>query len=181
MLALLALLNDEADRALFLEFHTRYEQKLYLVAFKILKSVALAEDAVQDAMLQIVLHFEDFKKIYEKNCYEIAPWCVTIVKHIALNTLHKEQRSNGLDKDWDTPAPEDVEGERAYHHLVALIRAMPVQYREVLELKFIREWSNQEIAAALHLTDGTVGVRIQRGRALLIKRLEQEGYSRGRL
>ena len=56
MLALLALLNDEADRALFLEFHTRYEQKLYLVAFKILKSVALAEDAVQDAMLQIVLH-----------------------------------------------------------------------------------------------------------------------------
>ena len=62
MLALLALLNDEADRALFLEFHARYEQKLYLVAFKILKSVALAEDAVQDAMLQIVLHFEDIRR-----------------------------------------------------------------------------------------------------------------------
>lgn len=179
MLLLLALLDDEADRALFLEFHARYERKLYAVALNILKSETLAEDAVQDAMLQIVLHFEDFKKIYQRGCNEIGPWCITVVKKAALYILRRERRSESLDKDWDTIAPEDVEKESAYHHLIALIFDMPEQYREVLELKLILEWSNQEIAAALHLTAGAVGTRIQRGRALLIKRLEQEGYSRG--
>lgn len=179
MLLLLALLDDEADRALFLEFHARYERKLYAVALNILKSETLAEDAVQDAMLQIVLHFETFKKIYQKGCNEIGPWCITVVKKAALYILRRERRSESLDKGWDTIAPEDVEKESAYHHLIALIFDMPEQYREVLELKLILEWSNQEIAAALHLTAGAVGTRIQRGRALLIKRLEQEGYSRG--
>ena len=44
---------------------------------------------------------------------------------------------------------------------------------------FRSERSYREIAEALGLTEGTVGVRIQRGRALLIRRLEQEGYSCG--
>lgn len=181
MLPLLALLGEETDRALFLEFHRRYEGKLYTVALNILNSPPLAEEAVQDAMLNIVRHFEEFKKIFEKNRYEIAPWCVTIVKHAALQILRRERRSENLDENWDTAAPEDVEQESAYHRLVALIRAMPEQYREVLELKFVLEWSNREIAKALGLTEGAVGMRIQRGRALLIQRLEQEGYSRGAL
>ena len=37
MLVLLALLEGEADRALFLEFHERYERKLYTVALNILR------------------------------------------------------------------------------------------------------------------------------------------------
>ncbi len=179
MLVLLALLEGEADRALFLEFHERYERKLYTVALNILRAPSLAEEAVQDAMVSIVRHWEDFKKIFEKNCYEIAPWCVTIVKHAAVDILRQEGRSEPLDEDWDAIAPEDVEQESAYRHLVALIRAMPEQYREVLELKFVLERSNREIAEALGLTEGTVGVRIQRGRALLIRRLKQEGYSCG--
>ena len=101
------------------------------------------------------------------------------MKHAAVDILRQEGRSEPLDEDWDAIAPEDVEQESAYRHLVALIRAMPEQYREVLELKFVLERSNREIAEALGLTEGTVGVRIQRGRALLIRRLEQEGYSCG--
>lgn len=176
---LLALLQEETDKALFLEFHGRYERKLYAVAFHILKSPALAEDAVQDAMLQIITHFEDFKRIKQKSCHEIAPWCITIVKHAALNILRREGRSGSLEENWNAPTPENVEDESAYDRLVALIRAMPEQYRTVLELKFVLEWGNREIAKALNLSPGTVGVRVQRGRELLIRRLEQEGYSRG--
>ena len=48
---LLALLDDEADRALFLEFYTRYERKLHAAELNILKSETLTEDAAQNAKL----------------------------------------------------------------------------------------------------------------------------------
>ena len=63
---LLALLDDEADRALVLEFYTRYERKLHAAELNILKSETLTEDAAQNAKLQIIRHFEDFKKFIEK-------------------------------------------------------------------------------------------------------------------
>ena len=63
---LLALLDDEADRALCLEFYTRYERKLHAAELNILKSETLTEDAAQNAKLQIIRHFEDFKKFIEK-------------------------------------------------------------------------------------------------------------------
>ena len=44
---LLAMLEDEEDQRKFLKLHTAYEQKLYRIALKILRSHELAEDAVQ--------------------------------------------------------------------------------------------------------------------------------------
>ncbi len=67
MLALwLAVLGGKEDRALFLEFHTRYEKKLYAVAQKMLGSPVLAEEAVQEAMVRVVNHFDEFKKYLKK-------------------------------------------------------------------------------------------------------------------
>jgi len=50
------------------EFMRCYEKvypQMYRTAWLYLQNQQEAEDAVQDAMLQIVLHFEDFKKIYQ--------------------------------------------------------------------------------------------------------------------
>lgn len=172
------LLEDQGDRLLFTQFYERYEKKLYRVALSILHSQALAEEALHEAMVSIALHFNQFKKIYQNACQEIEPWCVTIVKNRALTILRKECRSTGLDENWDTPAPEHVEGERAYHRLVALIRAMPETYRRALELRFVCEYTNREIAKSLGISEAAAGARISRGRAMLIERLRQEGYDR---
>ena len=53
---------------------------------------------------------------------------------------------------------------------------MPVSYRKILELKFLLEWSNKEIAKHLGLTQTAVSSRINRGRKLLQDRLREEGY-----
>lgn len=172
----LMLLEGEEDRALFVRFHAKYEKKLYAVALKILGSGALAEEAVQESMVKIAVHFETFRKIYEKNCNEIAPWCITLVKRAALDLLRRERRSAPLDEDWEPPARESTEEESAYRCLVELIRAMPETYRTALELKFVLEWSNREIARALNISENAAAVRIARGRAMLIERLREEGY-----
>ena len=46
---LLAMLEDEEDQRKFLKLHTAYEQKLYRIALKILRSHELAKDAVQQS------------------------------------------------------------------------------------------------------------------------------------
>ena len=43
-------------------------------------------------------------------------------------------------------------------------------------MRFVEERSTKEIAAALSLKESTVDVRIHRGRALLMKKLREEGY-----
>lgn len=46
----------------------------------------------------------------------------------------------------------------------------------MIEMRFVEELSTKEIAAALGLKETTVNVRIHRGRALLMKKLREEGY-----
>ncbi|MBR6526534.1 MAG: sigma-70 family RNA polymerase sigma factor, partial [Lachnospiraceae bacterium] len=63
------------------------------------------------------------------------------------------------------------------HTIVEVIRAMPEQYRTILELKFVLEWKDKEIARHLGLPLSTVTSRIHRGRKLLQDALIKEGYA----
>lgn len=172
----LAVIEGEEKRALFIEFYHRYELRLYSVAKNILKNNALAEEATQEAFMRIAKHFEKFLEIFQKDCREIGPWAVTIVKNISLDMLRKERRSEGLPENWDAPAPEDTEKADGYRRLVELIRSMPESYRRALELRFVCEYSTKEVARELGLSPEAAQKRIDRGRALLIEKLKEEGY-----
>ncbi|WP_295857527.1 RNA polymerase sigma factor [uncultured Oscillibacter sp.] len=60
--------------------------------------------------------------------------------------------------------------------VIAVIRAMPELYRQVLEMKFVLEYSNREIARVLRMNEATVATRISRGRKALMAKLEEAGY-----
>lgn len=176
----LLLIDGENEKALFREFYGRYEKKLYAVALNILHSPSLAEEAESEAFLRVARHFETFLKIYRKNRQEIEPWAVTIVKNISLDLLEKEKRYEALPEDWDKPGAEKVEQQSEYLRLVELIRAMPEQYRRILELKFVEEQTGREIARRLGLSVAAVEKRVSRGRELLMEKLKEEGYGDGR-
>ena len=181
MLAIyLSLIDGGDNKALFTEFHRRYEKKLYAVALHILHSPALAEEAVSEAFLRVANHFEKFLEIFQKSREEIGPWAVTIVKNISLDILKKENRSGALPEEWDAPTPEDLEDQAGYRALVALIRALPEEYREILELKFVGEWTDADIAKKTGLSEGAVAMRVSRGRAVLIEKLREAGYDNER-
>ena len=61
-----------------------------------------------------------------------------------------------------------------------LIRQLPEEYRRVLELRFVAEWSLAEIAQTMGLTESAVKTRVFRGRKMLLKSLQKEGYLDGR-
>ena len=78
-----------------------------------------------------------------------------------------------------TPEAAAPREEGEIQRMVELIRAMPENYRRILELRFLAEWSHADIAKELNMSVGAVKTRLSRGRQMLIQRMREEGYTYG--
>ena len=163
-------LESENRRHQFTVFYETYNLLLFRYALSILAQPALAEEALQESWVRCVLHADTFWALPDAARF---PWMRVVVKNICLNLLKQEHKTLSLDPDWDGPAPEpgDTLG------IVSIIRSMPEQYRTILELKFVLEWADKEIAQFVGLSPDAVRTRISRGRKLLQDALIQEGYT----
>lgn len=166
---LLAVLETPTEKAIFTQFYKTHHTDLHRYALFLVKDPHQAEDVIQTAWLQCVRYAERFFSIPED---KRLPWMVTVVKNTALSHLRTVGRTVPLEEDWDLPARE--EGDPG--GIVAVIRAMPEQYRTILELKFLWELEDKEIARQVGLTPTAVSTRIYRGRKLLQEALRKEGY-----
>ncbi len=155
-------------------FYSIYRDNTFRVCLSILKNQALAEEANQQCWENLMRRSGASAQLQEG---EVEGYLITAAKHAALDVLKREGRYQPLEEGWDAPAPQNTEGEAAYRSIVALIRSMPEQYRQVLELKFVLEYDNRAIAKCTGLSAGAVSGRIRRGRALLIEALRKEGYT----
>ena len=91
----LAALESGGDRKMFAEIYQRHHIKMERAAIKILRDQSAAEDAVQNAFMQVIRHFE---KIYEIPCEELPFWLISIVKNEALMLLRKRDRTVTLEE-----------------------------------------------------------------------------------
>ena len=156
----LAMLSSEEDRERFTLLYEAHEKRLYAVALKILGNPTRAEDAAQQAWLQVLRNWE---RVNALDWDAAARYLAVAVKNAALDLLKKEKWTASMPEDWDPPAPESGAGD----------------YRRVLELKFVEEETNQEIARRLGLKESTVSTKVQRGRKLLLDVMRREGYCNG--
>lgn len=166
----LAALETEADRQMFAFIYENYRTRMEQTAIRILKHQSDAEDAVQNAFVQIIRHFE---KINSIPCEELPFWIISIVKNEALMIIRKRKRAVQFE-DWEegSVAAEDVTG---YHELVELVSKLPETYRAVLEMKIVLGYSDKEIAKHLNISETAVSTRASRARDLLRKAIEREG------
>ena len=156
----LAMLGSEEDRERFTLLYEAHEKRLYAVALKVLRDPTRAEDAAQQTWLQVLRNWE---RINALDWDSAAKYLVVAARNAALDMLKKERWNTSMPEDWDPPAPEDGQGE----------------YQRLVELIFVEEETNQEIARRLGLKESTVSTKVQRGRRLLLDAMEQEGYSYG--
>lgn len=171
----LSVLETKDEKRRFQLLHDTYERKLYRVAYNILQEQALAEEALQESWRKIICNFE---KIISISGDKTERYLVSIVKNTSLTILRKEKHADPLPEEWELP-PSNQGAENEFARLVAVIRSMPAQYRELLELKFVFEWTNKELAQHFGMKESTVASRIARGRAQLIEKLKEEGYVYG--
>lgn len=168
---LLAVLESDADRARFTKMYEQCHEQVEKVAIRILKNQHDAEDAVQNAFMQVIKHFD---KACEISCKDLPFWIICIVKNEALMILRTKKRVVSLE-DWDgaTSGTEDIS---CYDELVRLFSKLPTTYRAALEMKYILEYSGKEIAQRLGISESAVNTRISRGRTLLKEILKKEKF-----
>jgi len=166
----LAILESEEDRKRFTVLYEENHVRMERVALYILQNKHDAEDAVQNAFLQVIHHFE---KIYEIPCEELPFWLISIVKNEALIILRKKRKVVPMENC--EGIEQNIDGVSDYILLVESFRHLPETYRAVLEMKFLIGYTDKETAQRLGISETAVSSRASRGRALLKKIIQKEG------
>lgn len=166
----LTALESESDRQQFTKLYKENHVRMERTAAAILQNQGDAEDAVQNAFLQIIRHFA---KTLTIPCEKLPFWCISIVKNEALMIRRKKEKAVPFE-DWDTvsTAAEDIS---EYSDLVDLFTKLPETYRMVLEMKLLIGYTDPEIAKRLGISVSAVSTRANRGRELLRKWIQKEG------
>jgi len=143
----------------------------------LLREMADAEDAVQEAYLQAVRHFGGFRGENAR------AWLLTIVRRVCYAWTERERRFA-----W-TPEPEDLAQvpsaeddpetslvrRETQEQLGRAVDALPLPFREVIVMREIQQLSYKEIAAVTGVPVGTVMSRLSRARGRLQRVLEAQG------
>lgn len=181
---------DEAKRARFERLVLPHLDAAFSLARWLTRDAAHAEDAVQEAYLRA---FRFFGALRGDNA---GPWLLGIVRNVCYTLMQRESEAvafAGFDDDAygeDSVAagavlrfpvdPETAAIKRAERELVQrCLRALPVEYREVIVLRELHSCSYKQIAQIADIPIGTVMSRLFRGRRLLERALSSGLLERG--
>ncbi len=174
----LAIAGDEKAYAELLD---RYKDAIYYMLLKMVNNKSDAED------LTIEAFGKAFKNIaqYTPN-YAFSTWlfkiatnnCIDFIRKkkanvVSLDQTTDEQETIGTPLQADTPDPEE---DMIKNQRMALMRdvveKLKPRYRTLVELRYFKEYSYEEIATELDLPIGTVKAQLFRARELLFNILK---------
>lgn len=163
-----------------------YEQKIYQLCISILKNPEEAYDAAQEVCLKVWRQIVSYKyeakfstwiyKITTNQCLDILRKNKRKIKEVSLNYHDEEgdeEKLTDIQSIWQDVS-EVVVGKEKNVILMQAIAELKEEYRLVLVLRDIEDYSYDEIAHLLDLSVGTVKSRISRARKGLKKILEQD-------
>jgi len=162
------------------ELFDRYTPLLYPVALRILRSPADAEDAVQDAWLQVWKRSAS----YDARRGTVAAWLLTVVRSRALDryrSVASRSRAESRVDPEPVTAPEDPTRRAMHVELRDRVRdamaALAPQQRQVIEIAYFEGRSQSEIAKQLNAPLGTVKSWTRQGLMRLRELLPQEEWA----
>lgn len=144
----------------------KYKNNIYAVAFNICKNKHDAEDVVQDTFIQYLSQKKDFQS--EQH---IRAWIIRVAINKAKNKNNLFFRRNSLPLE-DYIETLTFESDES-HELFEAVMKLPEKYRIVIHLFYYEDYSVQEIADILKITQNNVKVRLSRGRLSLRKTLKE--------
>lgn len=149
------------------KLYEAYRNNLYAVAFNVCKNAEDAEDVVQDTFIQ----YYSLKKEFDSEQH-IRAWLIRVAINKAKNINRTFWRRNkmSLEDYMETLVFETPESEELFETVMHL----PDKYRIVIHLFYYEDYSVQEIADILKLTESNVKVRLLCGRGLLREKLQEE-------
>ena len=166
-----------ADEDALGELYDRFGKVAYGLAYKILQDAALAEDAVQEAFLQIWRGAGSYRPERAK----ASTWLLTFVHRRAVDLVRREERRRAIPAD-PLPEPprsgpdEDAVAPSRAEVVRDALRRLPPEQREAIELAYYGGLTQSELAARLDQPLGTIKSRMFTGLQRLRVLLVESGY-----
>lgn len=145
-----------------------YEQKMYQVAYSILRDEGMAEDAVQEAFFKLMKSDTSFADVKSDDCKR---YLITVIKHASITIYNKRKKEQELiylsdrSEEFEQEDVQEIDDEREQIRLA--ISQLPSKYYSVLDCMVVKEMSVKETAQALSLTESNVRKRFERAKLLL--------------
>ncbi|AHW60148.1 RNA polymerase sigma-70 factor, ECF subfamily [Draconibacterium orientale] len=175
--------NDKA----FARLLNRYKDAIYFMLLKMVNNRSDAEDLTLEAFGKA------FKSLHQYSpTYAFSTWLFKIASNNCIDFLRKKKgvhvpiENNGQDDNSETiklrskdPDPEEklIRQQKAIL-LRLVVRKLKPRYQILVELRYFREFSYEEIAKELDLPLGTVKAQLFRAREMLFKMIESTEIGR---
>lgn len=170
------------DQNAFGELYDRLSGPLYSLAVRMLGDPTEAQDALQDAFLQIWRR----AATYDPGQSSVFSWAVLLTRskvidrlrargrrlHVVVSSTDDEQlQSKSADASTAESAADTADRNEAAGRVRSILSKLPVEQREAIELAFFNDLTHHEIAAQLGQPLGTIKARIRRGLLKLRERV----------
>jgi len=174
----------KGDQLAYGELLSRYRDAIYFMLLKMVNSPVDAED------LTIEAFGKAFKNIdqYTPN-YAFSTWLFKIATNNCIDFIRKKRTTHvSLDQTMDgedslapssmipadTPDPESTMiTKQKIKHMRSVVSKLKPRYRTLVELRYFKEYSYEEIASELDIPIGTVKAQLFRARELLLNILNR--------
>ncbi|MCD8072695.1 MAG: sigma-70 family RNA polymerase sigma factor [Alistipes sp.] len=166
----------EGDPAAFEQLFNRYRDSIYQLY---LLRTGIGRDDAKDILQEIFIKV--YLKLHRYDArYTFGQWIYTIARNTFIDFIRKRREDISLDTFSEghpsaspsspIPTPEESfissqQKAQLEHHL----GKMTPRYRKLIELRFFRDLSYEEIAAELSIPMGTVKTQIHRAREQLCR------------
>ncbi len=160
---------DEAFSMVF----ERFKDKVFRLAYSILRDEALAEDLAQEVFVKVWKHLPGYH-----GGASLSTWIYAISRNTCLTelkkrsarptvSLHAPELADGIDR---IPALRSADAESGLEmDIQTLLAQLPERYRRVMVLFYLEQKSYEEVAALLGLPVGTVKTFLFRAKKELLR------------
>ncbi|MBP3548050.1 MAG: sigma-70 family RNA polymerase sigma factor [Alistipes sp.] len=163
-------LAAEGDQQAFEYLFTRYRDALTRLFEQRLGDKDMASDLLQETFIKVYLHLDHYSK-----SYTFGQWIYTIARNTLVDHLRRRADDVAIDERFraplaTTPSPEEsVIINQSRTHFYAALDELTEEYRQVIEMRFIEEYTYEEIAEKLGRPLNTIKTQIRRARAAICK------------
>jgi RNA polymerase sigma-70 factor, ECF subfamily len=176
------LAEEARDRVRFEEEALELADQMYRVARRLVGSREEAEDLVQDAYARAFRSWRSFRP-----GTNLRAWLFRILTNLNIDRGRREQRApdtqpieegdyylyNRLEENGGPTDVDEVVERLSQDSIVQALSAVPHDFRDVIVLVDIGDFSYQDAAQILDIPVGTVMSRLHRGRRLLKQALAE--------
>lgn len=166
----------EGDREALVTLLRQIETHVYRTAYYLLDNEQDAQDAAQEALIRI---YQKISSYEEKAKFQT--WVQRIVTNVCIDKFRRAKETVSVEEHaLFFPSDQDVEREvlskDTARDVRAAIRRLPEQQRAVVILRYMQDFSYQEIASSLDLPINTVKSHLFRARQQLQQWLQEYDY-----